>query len=264
VQLIERQQLERLGTVVSVGGTPQKDRTAVRLKLTTDDGEVISRELSGGHLVLLPLPANAEVTLDISLVGGLRIAGKSRIRTKLRGGTAGLLFDLRGRPLRTGDTVAERAAALPLWAHEVTDDPEVEIPESWLQPIEVSEDEAMDLDASEIAASSAQRKKAAPKRRGLFGFLRRRPSAEEEAADVAVAEDDDEFMRLIDDDEPVPSSVGIKGQTGPLDPRKGRKPGQTGPLDPRKARKPGQTGPLDTKNIKTPAKADDDDLRDLL
>jgi hypothetical protein len=260
VQLIERQQIERLGTVVSIGGTPQKDRTAVRLKLTTDDGEVISRELPGGHLVLLPLPSNAEVMLDISLLGGLRIAGKSRIRTKLRGGTAGLLFDLRGRPLRAGETVAERAVALPMWAHEITDDPEVEIPETWLQPTEVSEEDALDLDASEIAAASAK-KKAPAQRRGLFGFLRRRPA--EETDDVAVA-DDDEFMRLIDEDQPVTSGVGIKGQTGPLDPRKGRKTGQTGPLDPHKVRKPGQTGPLDTKNIKTPAKADDDDLRDLL
>jgi hypothetical protein len=145
-----------------------------------------------------------------------------------------------------------------MWVHEITDDPEIEIPESWLQPIEVSDEEAFDLDAGEIAAATARPK--ASQRRGLFGFLRRRP-AEDIDEDTPISEDDDEFMRLIDDDEPVSSGIGIKGQTGPLDPRRGRKPGQTGPLDPRKVRKPGQTGPLDTKK---PSVKDDDDLRGLL
>jgi len=238
VQLIERQQLERLGTVVSVAGIPQKDKTALRLKLTTDDGEVITRELPGGHLVLLPLPANAEVTLDIKLFGGLRVNGKSRIKRKLRGGTAGLLFDMRGRPLRTAETVEARAELLPMWVYEATDDPQNDIPDSWLMPIEIAEEDALDMDEGELATATAQAKPAP--RRGLFGFLRRQP-----AADTAM--DDDEFMRLLDDDQPVSSGVGIKGQTGPLNPRKVRKPGQTGPLD---------------SNVVKPD--DDDNLRGLL
>ncbi len=253
IQLIERQQLDRLGTVVSVGGLPQKDKTALRLKLTTDDGEVITRELMGGHLFLLPLPANAEVTLEITLVGGLRVQGKRRIKRKLRGGTAGLLFDMRGRPLHSGETVAERAQLLPMWLQEATDDPISEIPQSWLEPIELTDEEAMDQEIDELALLTED---APAPRRGLFSFLRRRPAA------VRVAEDDDEFMRLINNEDAAPA-VGIKGQTGPLDPRKGRKPGQTGPLDPRKVRKPGQTAPLDAKAGKdTPS--DDDDLRGLL
>jgi uncharacterized protein (TIGR01319 family) len=252
VQLIERQQLERLGTVISVAGIPQRDKTAMRIKLTTDDGEVITRELPGGHLVLLPLPANAEVTLEMRLFGGLRVQGKSRLKRKLRGGTAGLLLDMRGRPLRTAETVEGRADLLPMWVHEATDDPQSDIPESWLVPIEVAEEDALELEEGELATATAS--KPAP-RRGLFSFFRRRPAAEED-----VVEDEDDFMRLLDD-EPVSSGVGIKGQTGPLDPRKGRKPGQTGPLDPRKVRKPGQTGPLDPKAVKP---KDDDDLRGLL
>lgn len=255
VQLLERQQLERLGTVVSVTGIPQKDKTALRLKLTTDDGEVITRELPGGHLVILPLPANAEVTLDMRLYGGLRVGGRSRIKRKLRGGTAGLLFDMRGRPLRTAETVEARAELLPMWVHEATDDPQNDIPESWLMPIEVSEEDALELEEGELATATVAANKPAP-RRGLFGFFRRRPADED-----VVAEDEDEFMRLLDDEQPATSGVGIKGQTGPLDPRRGRKPGQTGPLDPRKGRKPGQTGPLDPKAVKP---KDDDDLRGLI
>jgi uncharacterized protein (TIGR01319 family) len=217
VQLLDGDQLEHLGTVITVTGEPQTEKIAIKFRLKTEDGEIVKSEIKGGHLLLLPVSANETVEIDIRLSRGLTVNGQRRIKRKFRGGTAGVLFDVRGRPLQTGEDVAERAVTLARWLHEATDNPLEEIPADWLEEPVV---EAAPLPlltrtmTGEVAAVAAP----AP-RRGLFG---RRGAAQPAAANGAPAgasggtDDDDEFMRLLEDDSKPPSKTGKK-QTSQLD-----------------------------------------------
>lgn len=204
VQLLDGDNLEHLGTILTVSGNIQPEKNALRLKVRTEDGETITQNIRGGHAVLLPLPANISMELEITLPRGLNIGGLRRIKRKFYGGAAGLLIDARGRPLFTGATVAERAQNLPQWVAEASTDPDSRrqsIPEAWLTPPET----APELEAELSLASLLDEELASPRakpRRGFSFFRRRKPAA---GAAAPVAEDaadlEDEFMALIGDDE---------------------------------------------------------------
>ncbi|MGB1288112.1 MAG: glutamate mutase L, partial [Aggregatilineales bacterium] len=87
VQLLDSDNLEHAGTVISVSGQPEKDQTALTVKITTND-ETITTDIPGGHLVQLPITADETLKLDIRTKGNLRIGGKRRIKTTIKGGTA--------------------------------------------------------------------------------------------------------------------------------------------------------------------------------
>lgn len=184
VQILDSNDLEHLGTVISVSGQPETDKPALLLKITTEEGEVYEHAVLGGHLWNLPLPEGHSLSIEIRTPRGLSIGGKQRIKMTLQGGTAGIIFDARGRDIPIAATARERAAQLPLWTHEVTGDPPAEIPERWLVE-------------TETTAPSAEE---APKRRGLFS-RRRAPTDGEKIRPVDMSarpvEDDDDFMRLL-------------------------------------------------------------------
>lgn len=123
VQVLDGLSLERLGTCVSVSGQPAVGRTALKIRITTEGGEVVRHEVPGGHLWVYPLSGGSTVRVDVSAGRGLSIGGRSRLRFAADGGSAGLIFDARGRPLPLADTPEGRAAQMPLWIAEVTGDP---------------------------------------------------------------------------------------------------------------------------------------------
>jgi len=135
VQVLDSYSLEQLGTAISVSGQPRPGRTAMKIKITTDDRQVIKQEVQGGHLWVYPLPLGKAVRVEVRAGGGLSIGGRGSLKMTLEGGTAGLIFDARGRPLPLAADARGRAAQLPLWVSEATGDPVKEIDEAWLAPL---------------------------------------------------------------------------------------------------------------------------------
>ena len=134
VQLIEDDIIEHLGTVISVTGRPKVGSRAIRLSITTEDGEEFEHEINGGDIWLLPLPRNVKLTVEIRLSRGLSINGKGKLTIPLQGGKAGVLFDARGRDLMMGVSPEERAANMPRWMATAMElETPMEIPELWLE-----------------------------------------------------------------------------------------------------------------------------------
>jgi hypothetical protein len=135
VQTLDSGGLERLGTCVSLSGQPRADRPALQVKITYDNGSVVEQQVAGGHLWLCPLPAGETAQVEVRAQGrGASIGGRSRLRQTLAGGSAGLIFDARGRPLPLATTPAGRAAQMPQWIAEATGAPIQEIDPRWLKP----------------------------------------------------------------------------------------------------------------------------------
>lgn len=135
VQLLDGNNLETLGTVIAPTGIAPVDKVAMSLKIKTPDGEVYDYDITGGDVFLLPLQVDASLEVRIKLRGGLRINGRSSVKLVLTGGSAGILFDARGRAGHLyPDDVRQRAAQMPRMIEAVTGDPMNAIPEGWLQP----------------------------------------------------------------------------------------------------------------------------------
>ncbi len=189
VQVLDSYSLERLGMAISVSGTPRVGKTAMKIKITTDDGQVVRQEVPGGHLWVYTLPVGKSARVEVKTGRGLHINGKGRIKLTVDGGTAGLIFDARGRPLPLADDARGRAAQLPLWVSEVTGDPVKAIDEAWL-------------------ASPKEAVVTAPKRADK---KRRRGKQEEAVEETYVLPGEEEFEEF----ETLPEDR-VKGQTGRL------------------------------------------------
>lgn len=187
VQVLEGNSLERLGVSFNISGEPKANRTAMKVKITLDDGEIIRHEIQGGHLWIYPLPGGKRAKVEVSAVGGgLSIGGKSRVKATVEGGLAGLIFDARGRPLLLAKTARERAMQLPLWFSEATGYPPHEIDERWLVPL-IGEDVDGKAAASKKvekpvkkAAQPARQPKAKPPKEPKRGKAAKEEQPEEE------------------------------------------------------------------------------------
>lgn len=212
VQVLEGGSLERLGVAINLSGQPAANRPALQVKITTEDGEVIKQDVLGGHLWVYPLSVGKTVKLDVRVSGrGLNIGGKNRVRMEVEGGSAGLIFDARGRALPLAADVRGRAAQLPMWISEITGDPLIAIDESWLVSAE-EEPGAVDMAEPEVLPKGRRGRRggkpAQPaktgERRGLFG---RRGKAAEPAADDDMPEidlgddsaEEDDFQSALDE-----------------------------------------------------------------
>lgn len=123
VQVLDSSSLERIGTVFNLSGLPSPGRTAMTVKVTTSDGELVRQEIAGGHIWVFPLPTGKTARVEIAAARGLNIGGRARLRLTVEGGTAGLIFDARGRPLPLATSPQGRAAQLPQWVAEITGQP---------------------------------------------------------------------------------------------------------------------------------------------
>lgn len=174
VQLIDDQILDHLGSVISVSGHPTSGSTAMKLKITTDDGEEFEHEIDGGDVWHLPLPQNVTLNVQIRLSRGLTIGGKSKLKITLQGGRAGVLFDARGRSLSMGATPEDRAENMTKWFAAVTEQEPVAIPANWLIEPEVSQ--------PEIASSNKEQSKKEDRK------SRRRRRKQEKEEDISIDE----------------------------------------------------------------------------
>jgi hypothetical protein len=209
VQTLEGGALERVGLTFNLSGIPQANRPAMKVKITTEDGEVIEQTVAGGHIWRYPLQLGKLASVEVrTQARGLTVGGKGKVKLNVEGGSAGLIFDARGRHLPLAMTVRGRAEQMPMWVAESTGDPVIPIDEQLLageQPdgdITLPDAAAVKGRRGRRAAKPSAPDKAAKPRRGLFG--RRRPQA---AADV---EPDLELGDLDLDTSAMPEGRGAK------------------------------------------------------
>ena len=157
----------------------------MEIELKLDNGEVFKETVAGGHLLVFPLGTGRSADVKIKCKAGASVNGKRSVKLHMIGGTAGLIFDARGRPLPLARDIAGRAAQIPQWIHEATDQPLLEIRESWLQEIEEIEEiaEAPAIEELVEEAEDQEEKPAKKRRRGLFG--RRGKKEDKETQDEA-------------------------------------------------------------------------------
>ncbi|QPC83481.1 glutamate mutase L [Phototrophicus methaneseepsis] len=188
-QLLANDDLEHLGTLISLEGKPDPERVAVSMTVITDDGESFKQDLYGGEILLLPVRVGRAITVRLKAGRGLRIGGSRTLRQRIHGGSAGILIDARGRAIDLPADAATRAVQIPKWAAHVAGIDAHTIPDEWLVPVASS---GASLDAMFDAALSAD---AGPSSRDM----QRAAAAEDDFfSDVGIDPDLDDF--LSDDD----------------------------------------------------------------
>jgi len=188
VQVLDSTSLESLGTSFSLSGQPRAGKPALKVKIKTENGETAEQQIDGGSLWIYPLDSGESAEVDIRVMGrGTSMGGRGRIRVKAEGGTAGLIFDARGRPLPLAKDPKGRSAQLPLWISQVTGDPLQQLDERWFAPVKPEKE-------VEAKPEKKAEKEAAPKpeRKSRFG---RRGKAEQEAQKEA----DEKEINELDD-----------------------------------------------------------------
>ncbi|GAB1421460.1 glutamate mutase L [Anaerolineales bacterium] len=133
VQVLEGDNLSRLGTVISMSGEVSKHSKAMSIQITDAKGKVTKYMLMAGELLKVPISADEQVKVQISLARGGHINGKQKLSLKVQGGLAGIIFDARGRSIQYGENVTERASNIPLWIHQMTGNELFTVPERWLE-----------------------------------------------------------------------------------------------------------------------------------
>ncbi len=133
VQVMDSSSFEQYGVVVSVSGLPRSNRVALNVRITTSDGQTIKQQVQGGSLWVYPLPVGLTAKIDVRAGRGLNIGGKGRVRIEVEGGTVGIIFDARGRPLPIAETAPGRADQIPAWIAAMTGDPVKTVDQSWLE-----------------------------------------------------------------------------------------------------------------------------------
>ncbi len=175
VQLVQGGNLDFIGTVFSLEGAPHYGEKAGKYRIEYGRDDYIEGDITGGAIYLLELPVGRTATVRISgLRRGVQVNGRGRIRQKVRGGTAGVIIDARGRPIPLETTLENRARFITAWYEFVTAVEHPTPPDDDLQPPTERETPTQFVVAT---ATNADEPDEAPKRRGLFG----RRSAEDEA-----------------------------------------------------------------------------------
>lgn len=189
VQVLDGTNLEPLGTAFSISGVPNFDKNALRVRITTQSGESTQQVVKGGHVWVFPLPAGQTATVRIRVLGrGTSIGGRRRFQMRVNGGTAGLIFDARGRVLPLAKEAKARAAQMPLWISEATGDPVIEIDPTWLE--EAVPDEAQTAGNGRRARRQRGDQGQQP-RRGLFGRRRKQAAMDEVPLDFEELDETD-------------------------------------------------------------------------
>ncbi len=121
-QVVARDGLLNLGTVVSLVGTSREGALALRVRMKYDDGQTIEVEVPYGALEVIPLPpgrkATVELRPDSRFDVGLGRRGKGAT-TEMEGGVVGVIVDARGRPLSLPVDEDKRRTKIQEWMWEV-------------------------------------------------------------------------------------------------------------------------------------------------
>jgi hypothetical protein len=117
VQVLESGAFQSLGTVVSIVGSAGEGAPAARARLVYENGAEARADVRSGNLELLPLPQGQAARLSVHPRRGSDVGfGPGRGGTiTVSGGTMGVVFDGRGRPLVLPRDSGRRRELLQKW-----------------------------------------------------------------------------------------------------------------------------------------------------
>ncbi len=117
-QVVQRDALMELGTIVSPAGQVREGQVAVKVKLQRDDSSELEIKVPFGTIRRMPLRADQTGILELRphrrLDMGMGKAGLG-VKVKVRGGSLGVIIDARGRPLELPPDDRERLLRLQQW-----------------------------------------------------------------------------------------------------------------------------------------------------
>jgi len=118
VHVLETSAFVNLGTVISPLSNARVNTPILKVRMKADDGNELELVVKQGSLATLPLPIGQSAHLNLTPLqrtdvgmGGPGRAG----RLKVVGGTLGIVFDARGRPIRLANDVVQRREANRRW-----------------------------------------------------------------------------------------------------------------------------------------------------
>lgn len=121
-QVVARDTLLNLGTVIAPLGVAKEGEVALRFKMVYSEGGAIEGEVSYGSLEVIPLPFGQRATLELrptqSFDVGVGRKGRGAT-TEVEGGAVGLIIDARGRPLSLPEERAAQQEKVQKWMWEV-------------------------------------------------------------------------------------------------------------------------------------------------
>jgi hypothetical protein len=120
-QVMERDVILNLGTVVAPVGTARDGDIALNVKVEHDDGRLLQVEVPYGSLEVLPLPKGESASLELRPTRPFDVGLGTRkaARTRVRGGAVGVIVDARGRPLSLADNLGEQQERNQRWLRDV-------------------------------------------------------------------------------------------------------------------------------------------------
>jgi hypothetical protein len=117
-QLMERDALLNLGTVVAPVGIAREGEVALTFKIEYEDGRQLEVEVPYGTLEVIPLSAGQTANLELRPTRrfdvGLGTRGQAGT-TKVEGGILGIIIDARGRPLPISPDPEEQRNRMQRW-----------------------------------------------------------------------------------------------------------------------------------------------------
>jgi hypothetical protein len=100
VQVVDSGGFVRLGTAFApTGRRARLGGGRMRVKLTLPNGEVIQHNVGFGELWIPHLPAGVWVDVVVRVPRGFSLNGRRRFSGRVQTGAAGLIFDMRNRPI---------------------------------------------------------------------------------------------------------------------------------------------------------------------
>ncbi|MFC1959748.1 glutamate mutase L [Chloroflexota bacterium] len=100
VHMLAEGDLLKIGSVICADGQARRfGARGLRVTIKLSGGYRERKDVAAGTIWTYPLPPGQTAEVTIRAGRGFTIAGKSRLKVTLEGGTAGLIFDARGRPL---------------------------------------------------------------------------------------------------------------------------------------------------------------------
>ncbi|MFZ2958547.1 MAG: glutamate mutase L [Candidatus Ozemobacteraceae bacterium] len=117
LSVFEKDCLVQIGTCIAPIGQLKNGRPALEINISHADGTSSASSLAFGELSVVPLPVGQTMTVRVKPARGLDVgAGDGREHTfEASGGSVGLIFDTRGRPLALPQEKPERMHLLKKW-----------------------------------------------------------------------------------------------------------------------------------------------------
>jgi hypothetical protein len=123
-QVLERDGLRPLGTVLAPRGDAREGERALRIKIVYPDGHTVEDDIPAGVVQRFPLPPDAVAQIEVwpsrDWDIGLGRQGQGG-KAEVRGGDLGIIVDTRGRPLALPQDAEYRRRKLQQWLGDLLD-----------------------------------------------------------------------------------------------------------------------------------------------